>query len=127
MWLGRVQIRFGSVGMMHRRRQCRPEDGRRRQRSSVRSAATSWSHWRERIRNEDIAAYLNAALGEDDPALLAAALGDVARARGMAGVARETGLGRESLYKALSLGGNPEYGTVQKVVRSLGLRLRISA
>lgn len=59
--------------------------------------------------------------------LLAAALGDVARAKGMTEVARETGLGRESLYKALSTDGNPEFGTVQKVVRSLGLRLRISA
>lgn len=69
----------------------------------------------------------NTSLEEDDPALLAAALGDVARAKGMTEIARETGLGRESLYKALSTAGNPEFGTVQKVVRSLGLRLRISA
>ena len=75
----------------------------------------------------DIAAYLDAVLDEDDPALLAAALGDVARAKGMTSIARETGLGRESLYKALSSDGNPEFATVQKVVRSLGLRLRISA
>ncbi len=74
----------------------------------------------------DIAAYLDAVLDEEDPVLLAAALGDVARARGMTRIARETGLGRESLYKALSLGGNPEFATVQKVVRALGLRLRIS-
>jgi len=77
--------------------------------------------------NEDIAAYLDAALDEDDPALLAAALGDVARAKGMTEIARETGLGRESLYKALSADGNPEFGTVQKVVRALGLKLHVSA
>ena len=76
--------------------------------------------------DEGIAAYLDAVLDEDDPALLAAALGDVARAKGMSQVARETGLGRESLYKALSSSGNPEFATVQKVVRSLGLRLRVS-
>lgn len=77
--------------------------------------------------DEAIAAYLDAVLDEDDPALLAAALGDVARAKGMTHISRETGLGRESLYKALSSNGNPEFATVQKVVRSLGLRLRISA
>ena len=57
----------------------------------------------------------------------AAALGDVARAKGMTHIARKAGLGRESLYKALSLGGNPEFATVRKVIRALGLRLRISA
>jgi probable addiction module antidote protein len=77
--------------------------------------------------DEDVAAYLDAALEEEDPALLAAALGDVARAKGMTDIARETGLGRESLYNALSSSGNPEFATVQKVVRSLGLRLHISA
>jgi probable addiction module antidote protein len=77
--------------------------------------------------DEDIASYLDAALEEEDPAVLAAALGDVARAKGMTELARETGLGRESLYKALSLEGNPEFGTVQKVVRSLGLELHVTA
>jgi probable addiction module antidote protein len=72
---------------------------------------------------EDMAAYLEAALEEDDAALFAAALGDIARAKGMTLIAREAGLGRESLYKALSTEGNPEFGTVLKVVRSLGLRL----
>ena len=67
---------------------------------------------------------LEAALEEGDPALVAAALGDIARARGMAQIARETGLGRESLYKALSPEGNPEFATVLKVVHALGLRLR---
>ena len=59
--------------------------------------------------------------------MVAAALGDIARASGMTAVARETGLGRESLYKALSPDGNPEFGTVLKVLRSLGLRLHASA
>lgn len=72
---------------------------------------------------EDMAAYLEAALEEGDPALIAAALGDIARAKGMTQIARETGLGRESLYKALSPEGNPELATVLKVVRALGLRL----
>lgn len=72
---------------------------------------------------EDMAAYLEAALQEGDSALVAAALGDIARAKGISQIARDTGLGRESLYKALSPEGNPELGTVLKVVRALGLRL----
>ncbi|TMA68591.1 MAG: putative addiction module antidote protein [Deltaproteobacteria bacterium] len=52
------------------------------------------------------------------------ALGDIARGKGMSQIARETGLGRESLYKAFSPDGNPEFSTVLKVVRALGLRLR---
>jgi probable addiction module antidote protein len=75
---------------------------------------------------EEIVGYLNAVLEEDDQELLLAALGDVARAKGMTQVSRETGLGRESLYKALSEQGNPEFATVQKVLRSLGLKLRVS-
>jgi probable addiction module antidote protein len=71
----------------------------------------------------DMAAYLEAALEEGDPALVAAALGDIARAKGMTQLARETGLGRESLYKALSPSGNPEFATVMKVVAALGLKL----
>jgi probable addiction module antidote protein len=76
---------------------------------------------------EDMAAYLEAALEEGDPALVAAAMGDIARAKGIAQIARETGLGRESLYKALSAEGNPEFATVLKVVRALGLRLHATA
>ena len=72
---------------------------------------------------EDMAAYLEAALEEGDPALVASALGDIARAKGMTQIARETGFGRESLYKALSAEGNPEFATVLKVLQSLGLRL----
>lgn len=75
----------------------------------------------------DAIAYLDAALEDGDPALVAAVPGDIARARGMSGLARQTGLGRESLYKALSLSGNPELATVLKVVGALGLRLRTEA
>ena len=72
---------------------------------------------------EDMAAYLEAALEDGNPSLVAAALGDIARAKGMTEIARETGLGRESLYKALSADGNPEFSTILKVIRALGLRL----
>ena len=74
----------------------------------------------------DIAAYLDAALADGDPVVVAAALGDIARARGMTAVARKAGLGRESLYKALSPQGNPELATVLAVVQALGLRLSAS-
>jgi probable addiction module antidote protein len=86
-----------------------------------------WDITRYLDSDEAIAAYIEAALDEDDPALLAAALGDAARAKGMTQIARETGLGRESLYKALSAEGNPEFGTVQKVMRSLGLKIHVTA
>jgi probable addiction module antidote protein len=76
---------------------------------------------------EDITAYIEAVLDDGDPALVSAALGDIARARGMTEIARETGLGRESLYKALSPEGNPEFATVMKVLRALGLSLHVKA
>jgi probable addiction module antidote protein len=76
---------------------------------------------------EDMAAYLEAALEDGDPVLIAAALGDIARAQGMSQIAKKTGLGRESLYKALSPDGNPEFSTVLKVVRALGLRLHATS
>ncbi|MEX2034800.1 MAG: addiction module antidote protein, partial [Xanthobacteraceae bacterium] len=75
---------------------------------------------------KDIAHYLEAVFEDGDPALVAAALGDIARAKGMAKVARKAGLGRESLYKALSPDGNPEFATVLKVVRALGLKLKVA-
>jgi len=73
--------------------------------------------------SEAIAEFLEAVLEEGDPALLAAALGDVAKARGMTQISRETGLSRESLYRALSNEGNPELATVMKVMKALGVRL----
>ena len=76
---------------------------------------------------EDVVLYLEAAFEDGDPGLIAAALGDIARAKGMTTVAAEAGLGRESLYKALSPDGNPEFATVLKVMRALGLKLHASA
>ncbi|QEA12074.1 addiction module antidote protein [Comamonas flocculans] len=75
---------------------------------------------------EDIVLYLQACMEEagDDAAFIAAALGDIARARGMTQLAKETGLGRESLYKALSGEGNPSFGTVLKVMHALGIKLQ---
>jgi probable addiction module antidote protein len=72
---------------------------------------------------EAIAAYLEAAFEDGDPALISAAIGDVARARGMTELARETGLSRESLYRALSEEGNPSFGTVLKILQTFGIRL----
>lgn len=76
---------------------------------------------------EEMAAYLEAAIEESDgdAAFIAMALGDIARAKGMAELSRETGLGRESLYKALSAEGNPQLSTVLKVAKALGLQLHI--
>lgn len=74
---------------------------------------------------ERIAGYLEAAFADGDPALIAAAIGDVARAVGMSQVARDAGLGRESLYKALSPDGNPTFATITRVLSALGLRLEI--
>lgn len=72
---------------------------------------------------EDMAAYLQAAFEEGDPALVIHALGNIARARGMSEIARQSGLRRESLYKALSPEGNPEFATVMKVVQALGIKI----
>ena len=73
--------------------------------------------------DEDIAAYLEACAEENDPALMAQALGAVARARNMSQLARDTGLTREGLYKALSAEGNPSFATVTKVARALGFQV----
>jgi probable addiction module antidote protein len=70
-----------------------------------------------------MAAYLEAALEEGDASLVAAALGDIARAKGMSQVAKDAGLGRESLYKSLCASGNPELSTILRVIRVLGLQL----
>ncbi len=72
---------------------------------------------------DDMAAYLEAALSEGDPALVVQALGAIAKARGMAQIAKASGLRRESLYKALSPDGNPQFNTVLRVVNALGIRL----
>jgi probable addiction module antidote protein len=75
--------------------------------------------------DEDIANYLEAVFEDGDSALIAHALGVVARAKGMSQIAQAAGLGRESLYKALSPDGNPEFATALEVMRALGLRLKV--
>ena len=76
--------------------------------------------------DEDIAHYLEAVFQDDDPNLVVAAIGDVARSKGMSQIAQAAGPGRESLYKALSTEGNPEFATVLKVMRALGLKLKVA-
>ena len=73
-----------------------------------------------------MAAYLEAALDDGNAALIVQALGNIAKARGMTLIAKESGLRRESLYKAFSGEGNPEFATVLKVIRALGLRLSVA-
>ena len=72
---------------------------------------------------ERIAQFLEAVFEDGDPAMIAAALGEVARARGMTRTAKDSGIAREALYRALSVAGRPEFNTVLKVLRSFGLRL----
>ncbi len=80
----------------------------------------------EHLDNEEmIFAYMNAAIEDGDPALVAAALGDIARARGMTHIAKMAGVSRESLYKALSVDGNPEFATIMKVMKAMGLHMTI--
>jgi probable addiction module antidote protein len=89
----------------------------------------TFTHWdvAEHLRSEaDIAAYLDAAIAEGDPALIVAALGDIARARNMAALAREVGMSRTGLYNALSGRGNPSFATVLKTARALGLDLKLA-
>lgn len=88
---------------------------------------TDWDASEYLESSEDIAAYLNAVVEEDDPALLQAALGDIAKARGMSGVAAQANLGRESLYKALREGASPSFKTISKVAQALGVRIRFVA
>lgn len=81
----------------------------------------------EYLDNEEvIAEYLNAALEDDNPNVFLVAVSDVAKARGMSQLAKETGLGRESLYKALAPGAKPRYDTLLKLVRALGVQLHAS-
>jgi len=72
---------------------------------------------------ETVAKYLTMALEDPNPEMLLLAVRNIARARGMTQLARDTGLGRESLYKALSEGAKPRYDTILKVVRALGVKL----
>jgi probable addiction module antidote protein len=77
--------------------------------------------------DEVIAEYLTAALEDGNPDVFLAAIGNVAKARGMTAIAESSGLGRESLYKAFSPGAKPRYDTVLKVLQSLGVKLNVTA
>lgn len=75
---------------------------------------------------EVIAEYLSAAAEDENPAVFLAALGDVAKARGMAQIAKDAGLGRESLYKALAPGAHPRHETISAVMRALGVKFAVA-
>jgi probable addiction module antidote protein len=82
----------------------------------------------EQLRDdEDIAVYLNLVLEDGDPALLATALGDIARARGMTDISRASGITREALYKALRPNARPRFDTISKVCKALGVKLHVEA
>lgn len=89
------------------------------------SKLTKWDSASHLKTDEDIAAYLDACFEEagDDAAFITHALGVVAKAKGMTQLAKQTGLGRESLYKALSGEGNPSFATILKVLRALGVQI----
>jgi probable addiction module antidote protein len=90
--------------------------------------ATKFSHFDAAdylVSEQGIKLYLEACADEGDPALMAAALGDIARARNMSALAREVGMTRAGLYKALSQDGNPSFATVVKVARALGLEISV--
>jgi probable addiction module antidote protein len=88
--------------------------------------AAKWDASEYLATEDDMAAYLNAALEDGDTSVIAAALGDIARAKGMTQLSKETGITRDGLYKALSPTGNPSFDTVQKVVKAFGLKLDIA-
>lgn len=89
--------------------------------------ATNWDATDYLETEADIAAYLNAAFEDGDTSVIAAALGGVARAKGMTQLSEETGITRDGLYKALSATGNPSFDTVQKVVKAFGFRLNVAS
>ncbi len=91
------------------------------------NTATNWDASEYLETEEDMAAYLNAVLEDGNTSVITAALGDIARAKGMTQLSKETGITRDGLYKALSPTGNPSFDTVQKVVRAFGLKLDVAA
>jgi probable addiction module antidote protein len=87
---------------------------------------TKWDLAEHLDNEERITLFLEAIFEDGDPRVIAAAIGEIANARGMSQVARQAGLSRESLYKALSENGNPEFATVLRVVKALGFDLTVS-
>jgi probable addiction module antidote protein len=75
--------------------------------------------------DKDMADYLNAVLEDGDPALFVAAIGDIAKAKGMMEISKKSGVTREALYRALKLGSQPRFETVAKVINALGMRLTV--
>jgi probable addiction module antidote protein len=75
--------------------------------------------------DKDMADYLNAVLDDGDPALFVAAIGDIAKAKGMMEISKRSGVTREALYRALKLGSQPRFETVAKVINALGMRLTV--
>ena len=90
----------------------------------MKAKTTAWNVTNHLKTKEEREAYLNAAFEDGDVSVIAAALGDIAKAEGMSKVAKRTGLGRESLYKALSPDGNPALSTILKVIRAFEFNLR---
>jgi probable addiction module antidote protein len=88
---------------------------------------TKWDAADHLTNEKAVIAYLNAALDDGDPAVITAALGDIARAKGIARIAEEVGVTREGLYKSLSATGRPEFKTVMKVSQSLGFSFVVKA
>ena len=92
--------------------------------SMTKTQTTPWGAAEHLKSEEEMVAYFDAALEEGDPRLIAAALGDIARAKSMVQLAKDTGLSREGLlYRSLSADGNPEFATIMKVTKALGLSL----
>jgi probable addiction module antidote protein len=91
--------------------------------TALASKTTRWDVTEFLDSEERIAVFLEAAFEEGDPSLISAALGEVARARGMMQMAKDTGISREALYRALSKEGRPEFNTILKVMKAFGLRL----
>lgn len=87
---------------------------------------TKWDASEYLATEEDMATYLSAVLEDGDTSVIAAALGDIARAKGMTQLSKETGITRDGLYKALSPTGNPSFDTVQKVIKAFGLKLDVA-
>jgi len=85
-----------------------------------------WDPARHIKDEEDALDYLNVAFEDGDPGVITDVLGDIARSQGMTKIAEKTGLGRESLYKALSKAGNPEFVTILKVLQALGMKLTVT-
>lgn len=94
---------------------------------SASNKLTKWDSAEYLKTEEDVINYIEACLEENDPQLIPHALGVIARAKGMTQLAKDTGITREGLYKALSVEGNPEFSTMMKVFKGLGLKLKVQA